>query len=340
MKYYTNLLYGDNLEWMKIILKDFKSKIKLVYSDCPYNTKQQFTHYNDNKPTQEWLDWLKPRLLLIKDLLSEDGSLWVSIDSNESHYLKILLDIIFGRVNFIDEIIWERMTSTKNHMKFISRAHESIFLYAKNIKKFKLNKLPRTEAMDARYSNPDNDSRGPWKSGDFCVGPIRDIQVYPIKTPSGKEYYPTIGRCWRAKESKYKELLADNRIYFGKNQNGKPRIKRFLSEVSKGVVPKTLWLANEVGSTMEAKKEAKSVNSKDIFDTPKPERLLTRIIELSTNANDIVFDPFSGTGTTAVVAAKLGRNSINMEINEQMFTHILPRIINIQNKDLEINLKF
>ncbi len=320
------LIFGDNLLALKALEQDFAGKIKCIYIDPPYNTGNAFEHYDDNREHSIWLNLMKPRLELLHRLLRDDGSLWISIDDDECHYLKVLCDEIFGRRNFVANVIWEKKFSPQNDAKWLSDSHDHILVYAKNKEIWRPNLLPRTPEMDARYKNPDNDPRGPWTSGDLSVKTYNANTDYPITTPSGRIVNPPAGYCWRFSKEKLQELIDDNRIWFGKDGNNTPRIKRFLSDVQSGVVSKTIWKREEVGDNQEAKREVKVFNNEDVFQTPKPERLIERILTLGSNENDWVLDSFLGSGTTAAVAHKMGRKWIGVELGEHCHTHCLPRL--------------
>ena len=321
------LIHGDNLLALKSLLASgYAGKVKCIYIDPPYNTGSAFTHYDDMQEHSIWLSLMKQRLELLKELLHPTGSIWISIDAYECHYLKVLCDEIFGRNNFVDEVIWQRSYAPINLKKTVSRAHDAILVYARNGEGFTLNKLPRTEEANERYKNPDNDPRGPWTSGPIQVGPRVEANVYPITTPSGKVVLPPEEFSWRYSQERLKELIMDDRIYFGEKGNNVPRIKRFLSEVKDGVVALSLWPRSEVGDTQEAKKEVKALNSEDVFSTPKPERLIERVITLATSTGDLVLDSFLGSGTTAAVAHKMGRRYIGIELGNHAYTHCVPRL--------------
>ncbi len=320
------LIFGDNLLALKALEQDFAGKIKCIYIDPPYNTGGAFEHYDDGLEHSIWLNLIKPRLEVLRNLLKEDGTLWISIDADESHYLKVLCDEIFGRNNFIDEVIWHRSYAPINLKKTFSRNHDAILVYSKNYPALTLNKLERSEKLNQSFTNPDNDPRGPWASGPIQVGPRIESKTYEIITPSGRKIVPPPQACWRYTKDKYFEMVKDNRIYFGPDGNNVPRIKRFLSEVKEGVVPMTLWMREDVGDNQEGKKEIKNLFQKDIFDTPKPERLIQRIITLATNENDYVLDSFLGSGTTAAVAHKMNRKWIGIELGEHCHTHCVPRL--------------
>ncbi len=329
------LIYGDNLLGLKSLERDYTGKIKCVYIDPPYNTKSCFKHYNDNMEHSLWLNMMKERLVILHRLLREDGSIWISIDAYESHYLKVLCDEIFGRKNFIDEVVWERAYSPINLKKTLSRCHDYILAYAKKIDCLEFNKLPRTNEANSRYKNPDDDPRGIWKSGDLSVGPIIKEKIYPIITPSGKRVLPPKGYCWRLTKERFEEYKKDNRIWFGKDGNNVPSIKRFLTEVSDGITAMTFWKREYVGDSQEAKREVKKFNNKDIFVTPKPERLIQRILYLATNPGDLVLDSFAGSGTTGAVAHKMGRRWIMIEMEKTGHTHIIPRLNMVINGEDE-----
>ncbi len=320
------LIYGDNLLALKALEQDFAGKIKCIYIDPPYNTGNAFEHYDDGLEHSIWLSLMKPRIEILHRLLRTDGTLWISIDDDESHYLKVLCDEVFGRKNFVNNVIWEKKYSPQNDAKWLSDSHDHILVYAKNKDVWRPNLLPRTEEMDSRYKNPDNDPRGPWKSSDMSVKTYSANSDYPITLPSGRVVNPPESRCWVVSKYRYEELVKDNRIWFGSNGNNVPSIKRFLSEVQEGSVSKTIWFRTEVGDNQEAKKEIKAFDREDVFTTPKPERLIQRILTLATNQGDWVLDSFGGSGTTGAVAHKMGRKWILVELGEHCHTHCLQRL--------------
>ena len=321
------IIHGDNLLALKALEKKYEGQVKCIYIDPPYNTGSAFEHYDDNLEHSQWLSLMKPRLEILRNLLSDDGSIWISIDADECHYLKVLCDEVFGRNNFIDEVVWQRSYSPINLKKTLSRCHDSILVYAKNNgTDFELNKLPRTAEANKRYKNPDNDPRGIWKTGDMSVGPRVESNVYKIVTPSGREVYPPEGRSWVYSEERYKEMVDDNRIWFGTKGNNVPAVKRFLSETKNGIVAMTLWTRDEVGDSQEGKKEVKTININSVFPTPKQERLIERILTLGSNEGDLVLDSFLGSGTTAAVAHKMGRKYIGIEMGNHAYTHCKKRL--------------
>ncbi len=321
------LIHGDNLLALKALEQDFAGRIKCIYIDPPYNTGSAFEHYDDNLEHSTWLSLMKPRLELLRMLLHPDqGSIWISIDAYESHYLKVLCDEVFGRSNFIDEVIWQRSYAPINLKRTLSRSHDTILVYARNASNFSLNKIDRSKKQAAMYKNYDKDPRGPWKSDNLSVGPAIEKNIYPITTPSGRVTYPPKGYSWRLSIDRFNEFLKDNRIWFGSDGSNIPSLKRFASEVKEGVTPMTLWTYQEVGHNQDAKKEIKSLFGEDVFDTPKPEKLMQRIIQLGSNPDDIILDSFLGSGTTAAVAHKMGRKYIGVEMGDQAETHCQNRL--------------
>ena len=318
------IVQGDNLEAMTSLVRFYRGRVKCIYIDPPYNTGAAFEHYDDNFPHAEWLSMMLPRLKLMKQLLSDDGSIWISIDDDEAHYLKVLCDEIFGRNNFVASVVWEKKYSPQNDAKWLSDSHDFILVYALDKNRWRPNLLPRTAEMNARYKNPDNDPRGAWKAGDISAKRLTPKDCYPITTPSGRVVYPPAGTSWRFTQKKFAELVADNRIWFGKDGNNVPAVKRFLSDVLNGSVSKTIWFRDEVGDNQEAKREVKALGL--VFDTPKPERLIERVLTLATNAGDLVMDCFLGSGTTAAVAHKMNRLYIGVEIGDHATTHVVPRL--------------
>ena len=267
-----------------------------------------------------------PRLELLRSLLAEDASIWVTIDDNEAHYLKVVLDEIFGRKNFIANIIWQKKYSPQNDAEFFSAMHDHIFVYAKNSDQWHRNLVPRSEKQDSAYKNPDDDPRGLWKASDLTRAEHRDRDFYEITTPSGKKVLPARGRSWSRPPDEIERLRADNRLWFGKKGDAIPSLKRFLSEVKEGVVPQTIWYRNEVGDNQDAKKEIKQLNETEIFATPKPEALIRQLLNIATNPGDLVLDSFLGSGTTAAVAHKMGRRYIGIEMGDHAITHCVPRL--------------
>ncbi|MCX7132104.1 site-specific DNA-methyltransferase [Aeromonas sp.] len=326
------VIQGDNLLALRALMPLYSGRVKCIYIDPPYNTQSAFEHYDDRLEHSQWLSMMYPRLVLLRDLLAEDGSIWISIDDKEMAYLKVLMDEVFGRKNFITSIAWQQRTTRENRKVFSSN-HEYILLYAKNPTIFSMvrNDLHLTNDVKERYKNPDNDPRGPWQSvsANAQAGHATPSQFYSLVSPSGKIHTPPDGRCWLYTEDVMKRAIQDNRIWFGKNGSGVPRVKKFLNEAKMGLTPDTLWLAQDVGTNDFAKKHVISIFNginRDIFDTPKPESLIERIVHIATNKNDLVLDSFLGSGTTAAVAHKMGRRYIGIEMGEHAKTHCIPRL--------------
>lgn len=317
----NRLIFGDNLLALKALEQEFTGKIKCVFIDPPYNTGSAFTHYDDGLEHSIWLGLMRDRLEIIKKLLADDGSLWITIDDNEAHYLKVLCDEIFGRGNFVSNVVWNHRKSVQSDI-VISLSHNHVLVFAKSKENLRLNRLQLVDSE--KYSNPDNDPRGLWYATPFDAPNIRPNLTYEIENPNtGEKYLPPKGRCWRTTQEEYLKALADNRIVFGKTGKSKPQMKRFLSEAQeKGSSVKTWW--DEVGTATEATKELQKMSFD--FDTPKPERLIERILQIATNPGDLVLDSFAGSGTTGAVAHKMGRRWIMVELGEHCHTHIIPRL--------------
>jgi adenine-specific DNA-methyltransferase len=310
---------------LKALLPYYAGQVKCVFIDPPYNTKSAFDHYDDNLEHSKWLSLIYPRLELLRDFIRRDGSIWVTIDENEAHYLKVIMDEVFGRKNFVAEIIWQKRTSRENRAA-IGSAHDTILVYARmEARRWKKhrNLLPPN---DKGYSNPDGDKRGRWRSIPFSAQGYRANQMYTIINNVGQPLKPPKGRCWGATEPEFEKLRAEGRVYFPKGGRGRPRIKRFPWE-DEGLVPMSVWPAADAGTTEEAKKEIlKLFNEEQPFATPKPERLMRQILSVATDPDDLVLDSFLGSGTTAAVAHKMGRRWIGVEVGEHARTHCLPRL--------------
>ena len=320
------LIQGDNLEALKALLPFYRGQVKCIFIDPPYNTKSAFEHYDDNLEHAQWLSMMLPRLQLLRELLREDGSIWVTIDDNEGHYLKVLMDEVFGRGNFVSTVIWQKKYAPKSDSKYLSESHDFILGYAKKLSALTINRLKKGDKQNDRYTNKDNDPRGPWKPDNVLRTEARDYAIFPVRLPSGREVLPPNGTSWRYTKDKFAELIADNRVWFGLDGNGRPAYKRFLSEVTDSMPATTIWTFDEVGHNDESKKEMRGLFSDDLFGTPKPERLLQRILHIATNEGDLVLDSFLGSGTTAAVAHKMGRRWIGIEMGEHAATHCLPRL--------------
>lgn len=326
----NRLIFGDNLLALRALEYEFLGKIKCVFIDPPYNTGSAFAHYDDGLEHSVWLGLMRDRLEIIKRLLSENGSLWISIDDNESHYLKVMCDEIFGRENFASNVVWQKTLTRRNDAKIISAAHDHILVYAKNINCMHVNRLDSNDKQRSTYRNPDGDPRGDWLPVPFHAPNIRPNLTYEIITPGGRSLWPPKGRCWSTTKEQFNALNADNRIYFGLDGKGMAQRKKFWSESDNKMVPWTWWGYEDAGDNREANKEAKGISEiagiLDKFDTPKPERLIKQILSISTNVGDLVLDSFAGSGTTGAVAHKMGRRWIMVELGEHCHTHIIPRL--------------
>lgn len=324
------LIHGDNLDALTRLNSTYAGRIRSVYLDPPYNNGESYQHYFDSMGHEEWLISVTARLRAIKPLLAENGSVWISIDDSELHYLKVAADEVFGRANFIGTIVWERRTTRENR-KVFSRNHEYILSYAKDINAWAAfrNSMPITLDIENRYKNPDNDPRGGWQSVSANVqdGHATPQQFYSIAAPNGRVHEAPKGRCWIYTKPKMLQEMEKGNIWFGKDGNGVPRVKKFLKERVGGVTPETLWKAQDVGTTTDAKKHLIQLfNTKTLFDTPKPEQLIQRILHISSNPGDIVLDAYLGSGTTAAVAHKMGRTYIGLENGGHLETHCVHRL--------------
>jgi adenine-specific DNA-methyltransferase len=321
------LIHGDNLLALKALEQQYAGQVKCIYIDPPYNTGSAFEHYDDNLEHSTWLSLMVPRLQILRNLLSKDGSLWISIDDDEGHYLKVLCDEVFGRSKFISTIVWQKRYSRENR-EAIGDSHDFILVYAIDPERFKetRNFLPLTDKQKKLYKNPDNDPRGPWQSVSLLAQGFRPNQMYEITSPSGNRHLPPEGNCWKVIRTEYEMAVTDNRVYFGSDGQGVPRRKQFLSE-SKGLVPWSWWNHEDFGHTDEAKKESIELfGASEAFSTPKPERLISQILQIASNPGDLVLDSFLGSGTTAAVAHKMSRRYIGIELGEHCYTHCLPRL--------------
>ena len=320
------IIHGDNLHALKALLPRYANRIKCIYIDPPYNTGNEAWVYNDNVNSplmQQWLaenspvdnedlerhdKWLCmmwPRLHLLKELLAEDGVIFISIDDNEQHHLRMLMDEVFGDANFVTNIIWQKKFSPQNDAKYFSDNHDFVLCYAKDKEIWRPFLLPRTEKHNERYSNPDNDPRGPWSSSGLDVKTYQEEYDYPITTPSGRIVTPPKSRCWLCSKERFDELVNDNQIWFGEDGNNVPRVKRFLSDVKQGITPLTVWLHEDVGHTQSATQGLKKIGVG--FSNPKPHTLLKRILQIGTDPDAIVLDSFAGSGTMAHAVLALNK---------------------------------
>jgi adenine-specific DNA-methyltransferase len=327
----NRLIFGDNLLALKALEAEFSGHVKCVFIDPPYNTGSAFTHYDDGVEHSIWLSLMRDRLEIIRRLLSEDGSLWITIDDNEAHYLKVLCDEVFGRSNFIANMVWEKRTSRENRRVF-SFNHDHLLVYGKDKSQFECvrNPLGLNDEVLSRYKNPDGDPRGAWQSvsANAQAGHATASQFYKLKLPSGREIDPPKGRCWLYTKERMAQEIAAGNIWFGANGDNAPRLKKLLRDnEDKGLTPETIWPAGEVGTNDDAKKGLlQLLPNVPVFDNPKPEGLLERVIHIATNPGDLVLDSFAGSGTTGAVAHKMGRRWIMVELGEHCHTHIIPRL--------------
>jgi adenine-specific DNA-methyltransferase len=325
------LIQGDNLEALKALLPFYRGQVKCIFIDPPYNTKSAFEHYDDNLEHAQWLSMMLPRLQLLRELLREDGSIWVTIDDNEGHYLKVLMDEVFGRGNFVANVVWEKKFSPQNDAHQLSINHDHLFVYAKRSEIWRPALLPRSSKQLSNFKNPDADPRGGWLSVDYTCAKTRDERpnlYYAITNPTtGKDVLPSPTRVWAYDRESTKDNQAANLLFWGiKGENERPRLKKFVDSVQAGTVPTTIWRNDEVGNNQDAKKEVLALGAETTFTTPKPEGLIQRVLQLATNPNDLILDSFLGSGTTAAVAHKMGRRWIGIEMGEHAATHCLPRL--------------
>lgn len=316
------LIHGDNLLALKALEQEYAGRVKCIYIDPPYNTGNAFEHYDDGIEHSIWLSLMRERLEILHRLLAQDGSLWVTLDDCEAHYFKVLCDEIFGRKNFVATTIWQHAVQSKGYPGKFSLHHNYTFCYKKS-DSFNLNSLERTSKHNINYSNPDNDPNGPWRSGDVRNSLVRKNLMYDIQTPSGKTIkHPEKG--WRFSKETFEKELASGKIIFSKTEDR--IIRKIYLKDQDGRVPETIWFAAEVGTTREANTEIKAFNFETVFETPKPERLIERILTLGSNPGDLVLDSFLGSGTTAAVAQKMGRRYIGIELGDHAYTHCYPRL--------------
>jgi adenine-specific DNA-methyltransferase len=323
------LIFGDNLLALKALEQDYAGSVKCIFIDPPYNTGSAFAHYDDGLEHSLWLTMMRDRLEILRRLLAEDGSIWITIDDNEAHYLKVLCDEVFGRGNFVSSITWMKRVSPANDAKYFSTDHDFVLVYTKEKTSWVPNRLPRSEQQNSYYKNPDNDPRGPWNSVTYTGNKTQSERPnlhYGITNPNtGEIIFPPETLTWRYGQETHSNNEAADLLYWGKEGRSKvPRLKMFLKH-AEPIVPRSVWPYSEAGSTQSAMVEQKSQFSEP-FSTPKPEQLLERIIYIATSPGDLVLDSFAGSGTTGAVAQKMGRRWIMVELGEHCHTHILPRM--------------
>ena len=334
----NRLIFGDNLLALKALEQEFSGKVRCVFIDPPYNTGNAFQHYDDGLEHSIWLGLMRDRLEVIRRLLSADGSLWITIDDNEAHYLKVMCDEIFGRANFVANVVWQKKYSKQNDAKWLSVSHDHILVYAKSKDSWKPNAVERNDEQLKGYRNLDNDRRGLWQSVVYTCAKTkaeRPNLYYGIEHPkTGALIFPSESRVWAYDQKRHQEHVRDGLVWWGADQEkDKPRLKSFLNKVGTGLVPDTLWLREDSGDNQDAKREMMALNNSDIFATPKPEKLMAKILQIATNPGDLVLDSFAGSGTTGAVAHKMNRRWIMIELEEHCHTHIIPRLQKVIDGD-------
>ena len=328
----NRLIKGDNLLALKALEAEFAGKVKCVFIDPPYNTGSAFTHYDDGLEHSIWLGLMRDRLEIIRRLLADDGSLWITIDDNEAHYLKVLCDEVFGRANFIANVVWEKVYTPKSNGRGLSADHDHILVFAKSPRWLECgwNMVPRTEEQQGRFKNPDKDPEGPWRTYPLDVRTEdearREKYRYEVVIPSGRTVRPAQGRHWALPKEEFERQRKAGEIYFGKDGDAMPTHKVYLKNAKQGVIARTWWTYKEVTGNQDAKREILSLFGDSGFITPKPEALLQRVMTIATNPGDLVLDSFGGSGTTGAVAHKMGRRWIMVELGEHCHTHIVPRL--------------
>jgi adenine-specific DNA-methyltransferase len=310
--------------------RELKGSVRCIYADPPYNTAERWTHFDDRLDHDEWLDGMGQALEAFWPLLARDGSLWISIDDGSMHYLKVLADEVLGRSSFVSTIIWQHRTTRENRRAF-SNNHEYLLVYAKDPREFRKrrNQVSAPPQVTARYKNPDADPRGPWQSvsANVQAGHATDSQFYKLVAPTGRRHVPPNGRCWVYTKARMDALIANGEVWFGRDGNGVPRLKRYLSNASMGVTPETLWTPDVAGTTTQAKHHLLAMFPDDpVFDTPKPEALIHRVLTIATDPGDLVVDGFLGSGTTAAVAHKTGRRWLGIERGQHVVSHCADRL--------------
>jgi adenine-specific DNA-methyltransferase len=322
----NRLIQGDNLLALKALEQEFHGRVRCIFIDPPYNTGTAFKHYDDGLEHSLWLSLMRDRLEILRDLLAPDGSIWISIDDNEGHYLKIICDEIFGRENFVATVIWQKNHARNNSAQHFSADHDFILVFARDLPQWRRNKVARSAASDADFWNPDDDPRGEWRRSDLTAAKPYGDGKYEVAGPHGDTFSPRGNRWWSLSKTSFDALAADDRIWWGKTGRTFPFRKRFRSELGR-LVPTTVWPNEEVGDNREAKQEITRIfGREDIFATPKPERLIERILSIATDPGDLVLDSFAGSGTTGAVAHKMGRRWAMVELGGHCITHIVPRL--------------
>jgi adenine-specific DNA-methyltransferase len=326
------LIQGDNLLALKALLPVYGGRVKCIFIDPPYNTQSAFEHYDDKLEHSQWLSMMYPRLVLLRDLLSENGSIWVTIDDRESHYLKVLMDEIFGRANFVANVVWEKVYTPKSNGRGLSSDHDHLLVFARSPMWIESgwNLIPRTEEQQGRFKNPDNDPDGPWRTYPLDVrtedAARREKYRYEVTLPSGRVVRPAQGRHWALPKEEFEKQRAAGAIYFGKNGDAMPTTKVHIKNAKQGVIARTWWTYKDVGGNQDAKRELLALLGDTDFITPKPEKLIQQVLVIATRRGELVLDSYLGSGTTAAVAHKMGRQYIGIEMGAHARTHCIPRL--------------
>jgi adenine-specific DNA-methyltransferase len=334
----NRLIHGDNLIALKALEPEFAGGVKCVYVDPPYNTGSSFVQFADGREHADWLGMMRERLEVLRRLLQPAGSCWVQLDDNEAHYCRVLMDEIFGRRNFVANIVWNKSYAVRSNAQFFSTAHEHILVYAKDRDAFSPNRFRRTDRQENRYSNPDNDPRGPWQSVTMTISLVGGARgrhyartgvsanIFEAMSPSGRSFMPPPNRCWSRNREGFAALERDKRIWWGRHGDRAPRLKLFLSESQTGILPTTLWADGEAfGLNQQGVRELRALGLPD-FPAAKPERLIRQVLAIASDPGDLIVDAFAGSGTTGAVAHKMGRRWIMVEVGEHCHTHIVPRL--------------
>lgn len=326
------LIQGDNLEALKALIPFYAGRVKCIFIDPPYNTQSAFEHYDDKLEHSQWLSMMYPRLVLLRDLLAIDGSIWITIDDRESHYLKVAIDEVFGRANFICNVVWEKVYTPKSNGRGLSGDHDHVLVYSKTSAWYESgwNLLPRNQEQQGRFKNPDNDPQGPWRTYPLDVRTEDDARRekyrYEVVLPSGRTLKPSAGRHWSLPKEEFERKRREGQIYFGKDGNAMPTTKVYLKSARQGVIARTWWPYKEVGGNQDAKREVLALFGDSGFITPKPEALIRRLLEIGSNPGYLILDSYLGSGTTAAVAHKMNRRYIGIEMGEHARTHCVPRL--------------
>lgn len=326
------LIQGDNLLALKALMPAYAGRVKCIMIDPPYNTRSAFEHYDDNFEHSQWLSMMYPRLVLLRDLLADDGSIWVTIDDGEAHYLKVLMDEIFGRANFVGNVVWEKVYTPKSNGRGLSGDHDHVLVFAKSPAWLEKgwNLIPRSAEQRERFRNPDNDPEGPWRTYPLDVrteaSARREKYRYEVTLPSGRVVRPTQGRHWALPKEEFDKQREKGAIYFGKDGDAMPTRKVHLKDARQGVIARTWWTYKEVTGNQDAKRELLALLGDTDFITPKPERLIQQILTIASNPGDLVLDSYLGSGTTAAVAHKMGRRYIGIETGDHARSHCIPRL--------------